>query len=122
MKYKRIFPELFVTNVDAAARVFEDLGFVRGVTHVESDGLDFVIMECGPIEVNLHWMLRKPEQLQLEKTIRLYFEPENLVGLHRSLQSKGYDVSAIEDTGYGADVFHMTGPDGYEFWFQQFVL
>jgi hypothetical protein len=118
--YRRLFVELFVTDVDRAARVFEDLGFVRGVAHVEPDGLDFVIMENGSIEVNLHWMLRRPEQQKLEKTIRLYFEPESLTELHGWLKAKGYDATDIEDSGYGAKVFHMTGPDGYEFWFQQF--
>jgi uncharacterized glyoxalase superfamily protein PhnB len=116
-----MFVELFVTDVERAAQFFEKgLGFKRTIEHKEPEGLDFAIVENGALEVNLHWMLRKPEQQNLEKTIRLYFEPEDdLAALHLHLQKSGYSPRPIEDSGYGADVFHLIGPDGYEFWFHQ---
>jgi hypothetical protein len=121
MNYDRLIIELFLTDVEPMARFFEQgLGFTRGYCLTEADGLDFLVVKHGEkMAVYLHRMLRTPEQSKLEKTIRIYLEPDDLPGLRAHLQQLGYNPSPIEDCGYGADVFAVTGPDQYEFRFQK---
>ena len=67
--------ELHVTDADAMAGFLEsELGFKRGPTLVEPDGLDWALLGNGKTEVMVHRMLRKPEQTKLEKTVRLYMD------------------------------------------------
>jgi hypothetical protein len=118
--YARMFVELFVTDAEIMARFFEQaLGFTRGYTLVEADGLDFAVLHHTTLVAYVHRMLRTPEQQRLEKTVRIYLEPDDLPAQHAHLQRLGYSPTPIEDAGYGADVFHLIGPDEYEFVFQK---
>ena len=119
--FKRMFPELQVSDCEAAATFFEDaLGFQRGYTLMEEGHLDFVVMEHpeAKLQLFLHQMMPASES-DKPRYVRLYFEPHDIETLCRTLREKGYEVSSPEATEYGAVEAQLTGPEGYVIWFQQ---
>jgi Glyoxalase/Bleomycin resistance protein/Dioxygenase superfamily len=119
--FKKMFPELHVSDCDAAARFFEDaLGFGRGYALMEDGVLDFVVMEHpdAGLKLFLHRMLPAGEAGK-PRYGRLYFEPDDIHRLCRTLREKDYDVSEPRATEYGSIEAQLAGPDGYDIRFQQ---
>jgi predicted enzyme related to lactoylglutathione lyase len=119
--FKAMFPELHVTDCEAAAQFFEKaLGYQRGYTLVEDGDLDFAVMKHPDpgLELTLHRMM-PPGEASRPRYLRLYFEPQDIHALCAELRRKGFTVTGPEPTDYGATIAHMDGPDGYSIWFQQ---
>jgi predicted enzyme related to lactoylglutathione lyase len=119
--FHRMFPELHVSDCEAAAKFFENaLGYRRGYTFVENGRLDFAVMEHhnAGLQLTLHQMMPAGESGK-PRDVRLYYEPRDLHALIGKLRAHGFTVSDPQPTNYGATTAHMTGPDGYMIWFQQ---
>jgi predicted enzyme related to lactoylglutathione lyase len=119
--FNRMFPELHVSDCEAAARFFENaLGYRRGYTLIEDGHLDFAVMEHSDpgLQLMLHKMMPAVESSK-PRYMRLYFEPQDIQSLVDNLRSNGFTVTDPEPTNYGATTAHMAGPDGYMIWFQQ---
>ncbi len=119
--FNSMFPELFVSDCEAAAQFFEKaLGYHRGYTLMENGILDFAVMQHPDpgLHLNLHHMLPAGEAAK-PRYMRLYYEPKDIYSLCAQLRSKGFAVTEPELTDYGATYAHMDGPDGYSIWFQQ---
>jgi uncharacterized glyoxalase superfamily protein PhnB len=116
-----MFPELQVSDCEAAAKFFEKaLGYRRGYTLVEDGVLDFVVMEHADpgLLLTLHHMMPASEASK-PRYLRLYYEPQDIEGLCAQLRASGFTVTDPQPTDYGATTAHMDGPDGYGIWFQQ---
>jgi hypothetical protein len=112
--------ELHVADAEAMANFLEtELGFRRRHSLVEKDGLDWALLGNGNTEIMVHRMLRRPEQRNLQKTIRLYLCTDDVRSLRESLVTHGYAVSELSETDYGATLCDLLGPEGYQFCFQQ---
>src|SRR5438128_8229614 len=99
-----MFPELHVSDCEAAARFFEEaLDFRRGYTLMEDGHLDFAVMEHADarLKLFLHHMLPAGESGK-PRYVRLYFEPHDIHALCRTLRAKGFDVSEPLATEYGS--------------------
>jgi len=121
--FNRMFPELHVSDCESAARFFEHaLGYQRGHTLYEDGVLDYAVMDHPDVgmQLTLHRMLPKDE-VAAPRRIRLYFEPHDIVGLINDLRAKGFAVTDPAPTDSGAITAQLTGPDGYEIWFQQWA-
>jgi predicted enzyme related to lactoylglutathione lyase len=119
--FKSMFPELHVTNCEAAAQFFENaLGYRRGYTLMEDGQLDFAVMEHADpgLQLTLHRMMPAAEA-DRPRCLRLYYEPHDIHALCTELRGQGFTVTGPEPTDYGATTAHMSGPDGYAIWFQQ---
>ena len=119
--FNRMFPELHVTDCEAAAQFFEKaLGYRRGYTLVEDGTLDFAVMEHPDpgLQLTLHHMMPAGESGK-PRYVRLYYEPQDIDGLCAELRAKGFAVADPQPTNYGARIAKLAGPDGYTIWFQQ---
>jgi predicted enzyme related to lactoylglutathione lyase len=119
--FKGMFPELHVSDCEAAATFFEKaLGYRRGYTLMENGHLDFAVMEhTDPgLQLTLHHMM-PPSESTKPRYLRLYFEPTDIKSLCADLQARGFAVTDPQPTDYGATIAHLDGPDGYAIWFQQ---
>ena len=119
--FNRMFPELHVTDCEAAAQFFEKaLGYRRGYALTENGRLDFVVMKHPDpgLELTLHHMMPASESGK-PRYVRLYYEPRDIHGLCAQLRGGGFNVTDPEPTDYGATIAHLNGPDGYVIWFQQ---
>jgi len=118
--FNRMFPELHVSDCEAAARFFEQaLGYRRGYTLVENGHLDFAVMDHPHpgLQFTLHRMLPASEAAK-PRYVRLYFEPQDIQQLCADLRAKGFTVTGPSPTNYGATTAQLAGPDGYVIWFQ----
>lgn len=116
---KAIYPELSVSDVEASASFLEDaLDFKRRFPNSENGELHFVVMSQGNISLFLHKRVSSSKEANAPKWTRIYFEPADIRKVHSNLRQKGYDISDLEEHENGT-VCHLRGPDGYEFWFQQ---
>lgn len=114
---KAIYPELGVNDVEASAKFLEEaLGFKRRFPHSENGQLHFLVMSQGNASLFLHH--RKQLSDATTNVTRIYFEPTDIRSLHTAVKQKGYDITDLEEHENGI-VCHLAGPDGYEFWFQQ---
>jgi predicted enzyme related to lactoylglutathione lyase len=119
--FKRMFPELHVSDCEAAAQFFEQaLGYRRGYTLMENGVLDFAVMDHPDpgLQLTLHQMMPASESAR-PRYLRLYYEPTDIHALCSDLKVKGFAVTDPEPTNYGATTAHLDGPDGYVIWFQQ---
>ena len=119
--FNRMFPELHVSDCEAAAKFFEEaLGYRRGYTFMENGHLDFAVMDHPDpgLQMTLHRMMPASE-VGKPRYVRLYFEPQDIHGLCSQLRSKGFAVTDPQPTGYGATAAQLSGPDGYLIHFQQ---
>ena len=119
--FARMFPELHVSDCEVAAEFFEKaLGYRRGYTLMESGHLDFAVMEHpnAGLQLTLHRMMPAEESAK-PRYMRLYYEPRDIHALVAKVRAHGFAVSEPETTDYGATTAHMSGPDGYMIWFQQ---
>ena len=118
----KMYPELYVSDVERMASFFEEaLGF-RVTDQFEDDGvIDFAVLKSGEIMLYLHNMLPVEESSQSRHT-RLFFEPDDIFGLHARLRDKGFTVSDLEDQDYGAGArsCKLAAPDSYEIVLHQF--
>ena len=58
-----------------------------------------------------------PKRVRGHKDVSLYFEFDDLDGLHAHLRSKGCDVKSPMKTSYGLMQMSVRDPDGYELCF-----
>jgi predicted enzyme related to lactoylglutathione lyase len=119
--FHRMFPELHVSDCEAAAQFFESaLGYRRGYTLIENGHLDFAVMEHhdAGLQLTLHQMLPADESTKPRYT-RLYYEPRDIHALISKLRAHGFTVTDPAPTDYGATTAQLAGPDGYMIWFQQ---
>ena len=119
--FARMFPELHVSDCEAAAAFFEKaLGYRRGYTLMENGQLDFAVMEHANagLQLTLHRMMPAEESAK-PRYMRLYYEPRDIHAMVAKVRAHGFAVSEPEATDYGATTAHMSGPDGYMIWFQQ---
>jgi uncharacterized glyoxalase superfamily protein PhnB len=119
--FNAMFPELHVSDCEAAAQFFEKaLGYTRGYTLMEDGHLDFVVMKHADpgLELLLHRMLPAAESGK-PRYMRLYYEPKDIQSLCARLRSDGFSVTDPQPTDYGATLARLDGPDGYPIHFQQ---
>jgi predicted enzyme related to lactoylglutathione lyase len=119
--FTRMFPEIHVSDCEAAARFFENaLGYQRGYIYTENGHLDFAVMDHSDpgLQLTLHQMM-PPSESSKPRFLRLYFEPQDIHSLVAQLRANGFTVSDPKPTDYGATTAQMTGPDGYMIFFQQ---
>jgi predicted enzyme related to lactoylglutathione lyase len=119
--FNLMFPELHVTDCESAVQFFEKaLGYRRGYTLVEKGELDFAVMDHSDpgLQLMLHRMMPISESNK-PRYVRLYYEAQNVHALVTDLRSKGFSVTDPQETNYGATIAQITGPDGYEIFFQQ---
>ncbi len=119
--FNMMFPELHVSDCEAAARFFEKaLGYQRGFTLIEAGQLDFAVMKHPDpgLELTLHHML-PPSESNKPRCVRLYYETPDIHNLCSDLRSNGFTVTDPTPTNYGATVAQLDGPDGYAIYFQQ---
>jgi hypothetical protein len=119
--FNRMFPELHVSDCEAAATFFENaLGYKRGFTLIENGHLDFAIMEHPDpgLQFTLHHMMPLSESAK-PRYVRLYYEPQDIHTLCSQLRSKGFPVTDPAPTNFGATTAQLKGPDNYEIHFQQ---
>jgi predicted enzyme related to lactoylglutathione lyase len=118
-----MFPELFVSDCEVAARFFENaLGFLRGYTLMENGHLDFAVMKHpdAKCDLLLHQML-PAEESGKPRDVRLWFETRDINALVNSLRQKGFAISSPRSTSYGALEAQLPGPDGYEICLRQWL-
>jgi len=114
MQITELWPELFVSDVDAAVRFFcEDLGFECAFDAKEEDGArEFAVLQTGPWSLTVHRMLQE-RQAGEARTVRLNIRVDDIHGMREQLMEKGHHVSEIEDVGEGELVCSLEGPDAY---------
>ncbi len=119
--FTMMFPELHVSDCEAAARFFEKaLGYRRGFTYMEGDKLDFAVMDHPDpgLQLTLHHMMPASESSK-PRYMRLYYELKDIQTLCSQLRKDGFAVTDPTPTNYGATMAQLEGPDGYMICFQQ---
>jgi catechol 2,3-dioxygenase-like lactoylglutathione lyase family enzyme len=123
IRLTEVIVELSVTDVQRAIDFYADaLGFVAGIRYEEGGHLDFASVKSGTITLFLHHTMREPdspEAARARKRVKLWFRPDDLLGLHAQLRQKGYAVTEPRATAYGATEFSLEDPDGYTVFLQQ---
>jgi len=114
MQITELWPELFVSDADAAVRFFtDDLGFECVYDAKDEDGTrEFAVLQSGPWSLTVHRMLTE-EQIGEKRTARLNIRVDDIHTLRETLIEKGHQVSEIEDVGEGELVCALEGPDAY---------
>lgn len=115
MQITELWPELFVSDVDAAVKFFtNDLGFECVFDAKDEDGTrEFAVLESGPWSLTVHRMLSE-EQVGKKRTVRLNIRVDDIHALRDGLIEKGHRVSEVEDVGEGELVCELEGPDHYK--------
>ena len=110
-----MYPELAVTDVEKTAAFLKDaLAFQRRFQHEEEGALHHAVVSNGDLTLFLH---RRDGP---STGSRIYFFTNDVEQMHADLKIKGYEVSDLE-TGENGTVCNLAGPDGHEFWIQQFT-
>ena len=119
--FSGMFPELYVSDCEAAAQFFEKaLGYRRGYTVMEGDRLRFAAMDHSDpgLKLTLHGVMPVADSSQ-PRTVRLYYELNDIQALVGQLRAKGFTVTDPHPTNYGATTANMKGPDSYVICFLQ---
>ena len=119
--FNAMFPELHVSDCEAAVAFFEKaLGYQRGYTVMENGHLDFAVMKHPDpgLELMLHRMMPASESTK-PRYVRLYYELRDIHNFCARLRGDGFAVSDPQPTNYGATTAQLDGPDGYTIYFQQ---
>ena len=119
--FSGMFPELYVSDCEASAQFFEKaLGYRRGYTVMEDDRLRFAAMDHSDpgLKLTLHGVMQAGDSGK-PRTVRVYYELEDIHALVAQLRAKGFTVTDPHPTSYGATTANMKGPDGYMICFLQ---
>ena len=132
MKLTNLIPMLGVADVRRSREFYEEaLGF-KCLNTFEPCGTLFWCLLCpdkdwgdGP-PARGEIMLTQLSESCLEgdpkpgrNGVYFYFYPDDVVGLHTSLKTRGYKVSDLRVTIYQMKEFELEDPDGYQLWFGQ---
>jgi glyoxylase I family protein len=117
--------ELGVADVERSVNFYGDtLGFKCAIRYEEEDQLDWASIKSGAITLFLHRSLPKNESAEARaarRSIKLFFQPDDDLGLHAALKAKGHQPTEPQIASYGAREFSMRDPDGYTIMFQHFL-
>jgi predicted enzyme related to lactoylglutathione lyase len=119
--FNAMFPELHVSDCEAAAQFFEKaLGYQRAYTLMEDGHLDFAVMRHPDpgLQLLLHRMM-PPTESAKPRFMRVYYELKDIDNSWTRLRRDGFSVTDPEPTSYGATIARLDGPDSYAIYFQQ---
>jgi catechol 2,3-dioxygenase-like lactoylglutathione lyase family enzyme len=121
MKICDLVPMLPAADLNRTIEFYRALGFVCE-NKIEQEGR---IIRCALRSDTAHIMFfctdahHPTVNAPQSDGVVLYFHPDDVVGLHRSLKSRGYAVTNLVVTFSGMKEFHLTDPDGYQLIFGQ---
>jgi len=113
MKLTGFVPILKCQSVELSLKFYKDtLRFVEIRTRKADSKLEWVYLKSD----NSYLMLEQSDSLSSpgSDTISLYFYTDDIDSFYQYMSAKKYDISPIEDTGFGLRQSTFYDPDGHK--------
>jgi uncharacterized glyoxalase superfamily protein PhnB len=121
-----ISPNIFVNDINAAIKFYQQLGFKVITTVPEQGDFVFVMMACGTVT----FMFQTFESLGSELpaisrhnggSLLLYIQIKEIARFYDKVKAEMTVVKPLEKTFYGATEFSIVDLNGYILTFAEFV-
>jgi len=113
MKLTGFVPILKCHSVDLSLKFYKDtLRFVEIRTRKTGSKLEWVYLKSD----NSYLMLELSNSIEptLSSSISLYFYTDDIDSFHQYMSAKNYDISPVEETGFGLRQCTFYDPDGHK--------
>jgi len=113
MKLTGFVPILKCNSVDISLGFYKDtLRFVEIKTRKSDAGLEWVYLKSD----NTYLMLERCEDVasKVPESISLYFYTDDIESFYQYMSAKNYEISPVEDTGFGLRQCTFYDPDGHK--------
>lgn len=124
MQFSSMIPMLAVSDIQRSLNFYRDvLGFELTSEADKVGEWNWCVLRHGDSDSQVKLMLAGtedgPRLLEQEKkadhhfSAIYYFYADDVRALHKDLEGKGFDVTALEETFYGMLEFSLKDPDGH---------
>lgn len=119
MKFNSLIPLLDVKNVEHSIEFYADaLGFAIEDQLVWNGKVDWALLSAGHIRLMLsNGTEDRHDSWVAPSNSIFFFYPDDIDSLYSTLQTKGYETSALQAGVHGTREFCLQDPDGYVLWF-----
>ena len=119
MRFNSLIPLVDVSDVERSIEFYKNaLGFTIEDKLTWNGSIEWALLSSGPVCIMLsNGDDPRDDTYVVPKNGVFFIYPEDIDGLYQSLQSKGYETSALQAGQRGAREFYLQDPDGYVLWF-----
>ena len=116
MKLNSLIPLVDVCDVERSIDFYENaLGFNIEDKLIWNGEIEWALLSSGQVHIMLsNGDEPRDDTYAVPKNGVFFIYPDDIDGLYRSLQAKGFETSALQSGQRGAREFYLQDPDGYD--------